>query len=102
MTKFHTKINRDHIGLIIFYSPFLEKTFFQREVYFSFRAQSGVTEISYAYLYFMNIISGISIGFLGYTMFVILDTIIKKYLVNDYSVFQINFYICLFVTSAHL
>ena len=44
----------------------------------------------------MNIISGVSIGFLGYTMFVILDTIIKKYLVNDYSVFQINFYICLF------
>ena len=29
-------------------------------------------------------------------MFVVLDTIIKKYLVNDYSVFQINFYICLF------
>ena len=25
-----------------------------------------------------------------------LDTIIKKYLANDYSVFQINFYICLF------
>lgn len=44
----------------------------------------------------MNIISGISIGFLGYTMFVVLDTIIKKYLANDYSVFQINFYICLF------
>lgn len=44
----------------------------------------------------MNIISGVSIGFLGYTMFVVLDTIIKKYLVNDYSVFQINFYICLF------
>ena len=45
---------------------------------------------------YMNVISGVSIGFLGYTMFVVLDTIIKKYLVNDYSVFQINFYICLF------
>ena len=44
----------------------------------------------------MNVLSGVSIGFLGYTMFVVLDTIIKKYLVNDYSVFQINFYICLF------
>ena len=44
----------------------------------------------------MNVISGVSVGFLGYTMFVVLDTIIKKYLVNDYSVLQINFYICLF------
>jgi len=44
----------------------------------------------------MNVLSGISIGFIGYTIFVILDTIIKKYLVNEYSVFQINFYICLF------
>lgn len=44
----------------------------------------------------MNVLGGVSIGFLGYTMFVVLDTIIKKYLVNDYSVFQINFYICLF------
>ena len=43
----------------------------------------------------MNVLGGVSIGFLGYTMFVVLDTIIKKYLVNDYSVFQINFYICL-------
>ena len=44
----------------------------------------------------MNVLSGISIGFIGYTIFVVLDTIIKKYLVNEYSVFQINFYICLF------
>ena len=44
----------------------------------------------------MNVIGGVSIGFLGYTLFVVLDTIIKKYLANDYSVFQINFYICLF------
>jgi len=44
----------------------------------------------------MSVLSGVSIGFLGYTLFVILDTIIKKYLANDYSVFQINFYICLF------
>ena len=48
-------------------------------------------------LYFnMNVLGGVSIGFLGYTLFVVLDTIIKKYLANDYSVFQINFYICLF------
>ena len=44
----------------------------------------------------MNVLGGVSIGFLGYTLFVVLDTIIKKYLANDYSVFQINFYICLF------
>ena len=44
----------------------------------------------------MNVLGGVSIGFLGYTIFVVLDTIIKKYLANDYSVFQINFYICLF------
>ena len=44
----------------------------------------------------MNVLSGVSIGFLGYTLFVVLDTIIKKYLANDYSVFQINFFICLF------
>ena len=44
----------------------------------------------------MNVFSGVCIGFAGYTLFVILDTIIKKYLVDSYSVFQINFYICLF------
>jgi len=44
----------------------------------------------------MNVLGGVSIGFLGYTLFVVLDTIIKKYLANNYSVFQINFYICLF------
>ena len=44
----------------------------------------------------MNVLGGVSIGFLGYTLFVVLDTIIKKYLANDYSVFQINFFICLF------
>ena len=44
----------------------------------------------------MNVLGGVSIGFLGYTLFVVLDTIIKKYLANHYSVFQINFYICLF------
>ena len=44
----------------------------------------------------MNVLGGVSIGFVGYTLFVVLDTIIKKYLANDYSVFQINFYICLF------
>ena len=44
----------------------------------------------------MNVLGGVSIGFLGYTLFVVLDTIIKKYLANNYSVFQINFFICFF------
>ena len=35
-------------------------------------------------------------GFGGYTLFVLLDSIIKKYLVINYSVFQINFFICFF------
>ena len=39
---------------------------------------------------------GIFLGFLGYTIFVFLDSIIKKYLVQDYPVLEINFYICLF------
>ena len=39
---------------------------------------------------------GLLTGFGGYTLFVLLDSIIKKYLVNDYSVFQINFFICFF------
>ena len=38
----------------------------------------------------------IFLGFAGYTIFVFLDSIIKKYLVQDYPVLQINFYICLF------
>ena len=40
--------------------------------------------------------AGIFLGFAGYTIFVLLDSIIKKYLVQDYPVLQINFYICLF------
>ena len=39
---------------------------------------------------------GIFLGFIGYTIFVFLDSIIKKYLVQDYPVLEINFYICLF------
>ena len=39
---------------------------------------------------------GIFLGFAGYTIFVLLDSIIKKYLVEDYPVLEINFYICLF------
>ena len=39
---------------------------------------------------------GIFLGFLGYTIFVFLDSITKKYLVQDYPVLEINFYICLF------
>ena len=39
---------------------------------------------------------GIFLGFAGYTIFVFLDSIIKKYLVHDYPVLEINFFICLF------
>ena len=39
---------------------------------------------------------GIFLGFLGYVIFVLLDSIIKKYLVNHYPVIEINFFICLF------
>ena len=35
-------------------------------------------------------------GFAGYIIFVFLDSIIKKYLIQDYPVLEINFYICLF------
>ena len=35
---------------------------------------------------------GIFLGFAGYTIFVFLDSIIKKYLVQDYPVLEINFY----------
>ena len=39
---------------------------------------------------------GVFLGFLGYVIFVLLDSIIKKYLVNYYPVIEINFFICLF------
>ncbi len=39
---------------------------------------------------------GIFLGFSGYVIFVFLDSIIKKFLVLDYPVLQINFYISLF------
>ena len=39
---------------------------------------------------------GIFLGFLGYVIFVFLDSIIKKYLVNYYPVIEINFFICIF------
>ena len=39
---------------------------------------------------------GIILGFLGYLTFVLLDSIIKKYLVFSYPVFEINFFISLF------
>ena len=41
-------------------------------------------------------------GFGGYTLFVLLDSIIKKYLVTYYSVFQINFFICFFSLYPHV
>ena len=39
---------------------------------------------------------GIILGFLGYLTYVLLDSIIKKYLVFSYPVFEINFFISLF------
>ena len=39
---------------------------------------------------------GLLLGFSGYTIFVLLDSIIKKNLVHQYPVFEITFYICLF------
>ena len=39
---------------------------------------------------------GIFLGFLGYVIFVFLDSIIKKYLVNYYPVIEINLFICIF------
>ena len=39
---------------------------------------------------------GIFLGFSGYVIFVLLDSIIKKYLVNYYPVIEINFFICIF------
>ena len=44
----------------------------------------------------MNKFFGIFLGFAGYTIFVFLDSIIKKYLVQHYPILEINFYICLF------
>jgi len=48
------------------------------------------------YLNSNNNFIGLLAGFGGYTLFVLLDSIIKKYLVTNYSVFQINFFICFF------
>ena len=39
---------------------------------------------------------GLLLGFSGYTILVLLDSIIKKNLVQQYPVFEIIFYICLF------
>ena len=39
---------------------------------------------------------GIILGFSGYLIFVLLDSIIKKYLVSSYPVFEINFFISMF------
>ena len=39
---------------------------------------------------------GITLGFSGYLIFVLLDSIIKKYLVSSYPVFEINFFISMF------
>ena len=34
---------------------------------------------------------GFIFGIAGYTVFVLLDSLIKKYLVHNYPIFQINF-----------
>ena len=39
---------------------------------------------------------GFVLGFSGYTIFVLLDSIIKLYLVQKYPVLEINFFISLF------
>ena len=39
---------------------------------------------------------GLLLGVSGYAIFVFLDTIIKKYLVQEYPIFEIIFFICLF------
>lgn len=39
---------------------------------------------------------GMILGFSGYLTFVLLDSIIKKYLVSSYPVFEINFFISMF------
>jgi len=43
-----------------------------------------------------NNVFGLILGFSGYTIFVLLDSIIKLYLVQKYPVLEINFFICLF------
>ena len=40
---------------------------------------------------------GIFLGFSGYLIFVLLDSLIKKFLVNSYPIFEINFFISLFM-----
>ncbi len=40
---------------------------------------------------------GIILGFSGYLIFVLLDTLIKKYLIPVYPVFEINFFVSLFM-----
>ena len=40
---------------------------------------------------------GILLGICGYSIFVLLDSLIKKFLINEYPVFQINFFISMFM-----
>tara|TARA_B110000263_G_C15275562_1_gene495701 strand:+ start:397 stop:1326 length:930 start_codon:yes stop_codon:yes gene_type:complete len=48
------------------------------------------------YIFKKNNLYGFVLGLSGYTVFVILDSIIKLSLVDKYPVLQINFFICLF------
>ena len=45
---------------------------------------------------YQNNYLGLILGLSGYTIFVLLDSLIKKNLINNYPVFEINFFICLF------
>ena len=51
---------------------------------------------SVKYSFENNNVFGFVLGFSGYTIFVLLDSIIKLHLVNKYPVLEINFFICLF------
>ena len=51
---------------------------------------------SVKYSFENNNVFGFVLGFSGYTIFVLLDSIIKLNLVNKYPVLEINFFICLF------
>jgi len=51
---------------------------------------------SVKYNFEINNVFGFVLGFSGYTIFVLLDSIIKLHLVNKYPVLEINFFICLF------
>jgi len=46
--------------------------------------------------YPQNNFLGLSLGISGYIIFVVLDSLIKKKLIDQYPIFEIFFFICLF------